>query len=209
LTLQASVAPVSNSCNLSSDSIRAPLSYWSPPCGITSIGSLQCLPQLLDRKSDTCARAMPNAREPEPINTFPGWQALGRNVNRGESALVLCMPLTRKRRGDLPNDNNDEANEDHTYTAFVYKPRWFVISQTSGEELNPSCSPEWNTERALAALEIEQIPFTAMDGNCQGYAKKRSRSIRSPNSRTRRYFTKPPMSFWVTRQIAPTLLKVD
>ena len=115
--------------------------------------------------------------EPGPINTFPGWQTLGRNVKRGERALVLCMPITRKRRGDHPNDNNDEANEDHTYTAFVYKPRWFVISQTSGDELNPSRSPDWNTERALAALEIEQIPFTATDGNCQGYAKKKQIAI--------------------------------
>ncbi len=32
--------------------------------------------------------------EPGPINTFPGWQALGRNVKRGERALVLCMPIT-------------------------------------------------------------------------------------------------------------------
>ena len=35
--------------------------------------------------------------EPGPINTFPGWQALGRNVKRGERALILCMPITRKR----------------------------------------------------------------------------------------------------------------
>src|SRR6185369_15735987 len=30
--------------------------------------------------------------EPGPINTFPGWQALGRTVKRGERALTLCMP---------------------------------------------------------------------------------------------------------------------
>ena len=32
--------------------------------------------------------------EPGPINTFPGWQALGRTVKRGERALILCMPIT-------------------------------------------------------------------------------------------------------------------
>ena len=115
--------------------------------------------------------------EPGPINTFPGWQALGRNVKRGERALVLCMPITRKRRGDDANDNNDEANQEHSYTAFVYKPRWFVISQTSGEELTPPRLPEWDVERALATLKIEQIPFTETDGNCQGYAKKRQIAI--------------------------------
>ena len=29
--------------------------------------------------------------EPAPINTFPGWHALGRNVKRGERGLTLCM----------------------------------------------------------------------------------------------------------------------
>jgi hypothetical protein len=36
--------------------------------------------------------------EPGPINTFPKWQTLGRVVKRGEKALTLCMPITRKRR---------------------------------------------------------------------------------------------------------------
>ena len=38
--------------------------------------------------------------QPGPINTFPKWQTLGRVVKRGEKALTLCMPLTRKRRDD-------------------------------------------------------------------------------------------------------------
>jgi len=114
--------------------------------------------------------------EPGPINTFPGWQALGRNVKRGERALVLCMPITRKRRDEEAKEN-EEGNEEHTYTAFVHKPRWLVISQTIGEEFAPPTLPEWDAERALAALDIEQIPFTETDGNCQGYARKRQIAI--------------------------------
>ncbi len=70
--------------------------------------------------------------EPGPINTFLGWQALGRNVKRAERALMLCMPITRKHRDEEAADNGDDGNGQHTYTAFVYKPRWFVISQTLG-----------------------------------------------------------------------------
>ncbi|MBA3438971.1 MAG: hypothetical protein H0T92_03775, partial [Pyrinomonadaceae bacterium] len=102
---------------------------------------------------------------PGPIRTFPGWQALGRNVRRGERALLLCMPITGKRR---EADAEDEAA---TYTAFVYKPRWFVLTQTEGEEMPATSIPEYNTERALAALNIERIPFDLTDGNCQGYAR--------------------------------------
>ncbi len=115
--------------------------------------------------------------EPGPINTFPGWQALGRNVKRGERAIVLCMPITRKRHDEEANDNNDEANAERTFTAFVHKPRWFVISQTIGDEFTPPTLPHWDSTRALAALEIEQIPFTETDGNCQGQARKRQIAI--------------------------------
>ena len=46
--------------------------------------------------------------EPGPINTFPGWQALGRNVKRGERALLLCMPITRKRRDEESDSSSNE-----------------------------------------------------------------------------------------------------
>jgi hypothetical protein len=108
--------------------------------------------------------------EPGPINTFPGWQSLGRNVKRGERALILCMPITRKARVEEANQNDIE-NGERTFTSFVYKPRWFVVSQTAGEEFTQPSSPEWEAARALATLNIEQIAFTATDGNCQGYAK--------------------------------------
>jgi len=114
--------------------------------------------------------------EPGPINTFPGWQALGRSVKRGERALILCMPITRKVR-DEETSESDGENREHTFTSFVYKPRWFVISQTTGYELTPPCLPEWNAERALAALDIKQIAFTDTDGNCQGYARQRQIAI--------------------------------
>src|SRR3954451_18821627 len=53
--------------------------------------------------------------EPGPINTFPGWQKLGRQVKRGEKAIWLCMPLTRKRKDDASGD------EQTMITTFVWK----------------------------------------------------------------------------------------
>jgi hypothetical protein len=115
--------------------------------------------------------------EPGPINTFPGWQALGRSVKRGERALILCMPITRKVRDKEAESSNDETNEERTFTSFMHKARWFAISQTIGDEFTPPRLPEWEAERALAALDIEQIAFTDTDGNCQGYARKRQIAI--------------------------------
>jgi hypothetical protein len=108
--------------------------------------------------------------QPGPINTFPKWQTLGRVVKRGEKALTLCMPITRKRRNDESNDS-DAASEEQTYTAFVHRARWFVVSQTFGNELGPITIPEWDAEQALKTLCIERITFDKTDGNCQGFAR--------------------------------------
>lgn len=108
--------------------------------------------------------------QPGPINTFPKWQALGRVVKRGERALTLCMPITRKQR-------EEESEEEHTFTSFAYKPRWFVLSQTQGRELEPTTIPEWDSEKAIAALSIERVAFDKTDGNCQGFARQRQIAI--------------------------------
>ena len=108
--------------------------------------------------------------EPGPINTYPGWLSLNRQVKKGERAIWLCMPLTRKSK--------DEGHENETIiTNFVWKPRWFVLAQTDGEPVEAQTSPAWDKARALAALGIQEIPFTLTDGNVQGYAQKRQVAI--------------------------------
>ena len=111
--------------------------------------------------------------EPGPINTFPKWQDLKRHVKKGEKALTLCMPVTVKRK------ERDETGEeqDASFTTFVYKPRWFVLAQTDGEAMELPQMPTWDADKALSALAIERIPFTQTDGNCQGYATKRSIAV--------------------------------
>jgi antirestriction protein ArdC len=108
--------------------------------------------------------------EPGPINTYPGWQRLNRQVRRGEKAIWLCMPFTRKMK--------DEAGDDQTViSTFVWKPNWFVLAQTDGEPVATPETPAWDKERALAALSIEQVEFALTDGNTQGYAHGREVAI--------------------------------
>jgi len=108
--------------------------------------------------------------EPGPINTYPGWSSLGRQVKKGEKALWLCMPLTRKSK-------DEDRKGETVITNFVWKPRWFTLAQTEGEPIEAQTSPAWDKARALAALGIEEIPFTLTDGNVQGYAQKRQVAI--------------------------------
>jgi len=105
--------------------------------------------------------------EEGPIDTYKGWQSKGRQVRKGEKAIWLCMPITRKKR------KNEDSDEDEVSIAcFVWRPNWFVLAQTEGEPVPMPEIPDWSKDRALAALHIEEIPFTETDGNVQGYALK-------------------------------------
>jgi antirestriction protein ArdC len=111
--------------------------------------------------------------EPGPINTFPKWQDLKRHVKKGEKALTLCMPVTVKRK----ETNETGEEQDASFTTFVYKPRWFVLAQTDGEAMELPPMPTWDADKALSSLGVECIAFTDSDGNCQGYATKRSIAV--------------------------------
>lgn len=111
-----------------------------------------------------------------PINTFKGWQALGRFVKKGEKALTLCMPLSVKRRASAGEGPHTDAQYSYA-TAFVYKPRWFVLSQTDGPDIELPALPTWNSETALASLDITRVPFNSQNGNSQGYAQGREIAI--------------------------------
>lgn len=129
-------------------------------------------------------QCMARGLEPGPIHTYRGWQTLGRQVKKGEKALVLTMPVTLRRR---PKDKSQEsaasdADETQdlqptTYTAFVERPFWFTLSQTEGSPYLPVSVPQWDEARALEGLNIRRTPFGHPDGNCQGYAQGREVSV--------------------------------
>ena len=110
---------------------------------------------------------------PGPLGTFMHWKGLNRFVSRGEKALTLCMPVTIKRK----EEGEKDAEQPVAFTRFIYRNRWFVLAQTEGQALSPSVSPQWDKDVALSALDIHEIPFDLLDGNCQGYARERSIAV--------------------------------
>lgn len=110
---------------------------------------------------------------PGPIATFVGWLQKGRCVRRGEKALVLCMPVTLKRKTERQPAGNSQ-DQSNTVTRFVLRPKWFVLAQTDGEPVDPPPIPDWDRVRALAALGITEEPFAMADGNTLGYARQRT-----------------------------------
>lgn len=111
---------------------------------------------------------------PGPLNTYKGWQELGRHVKKGEKALVLCMPVTAKKTRINPGTG---LEEEHVLTYFVYRPSWFVVSQTDGATPFTLPTPGFDLDAALNKLEIRRLEFDLIDGNAQGFAKDRGIAI--------------------------------
>src|SRR5262249_22129353 len=133
--------------------------FWRYSCGNQILALIQCHPRSI---------------EPGPIATVPTWKEIGSDGNRGEQALTLCMPITHKF---VERDIHTGEETERTWQTFVYKPHWFVLSQTEGADIQPEPVPTWSKQHALTVLNIQQIEFTALDGNMQGYAKGREFAI--------------------------------
>jgi len=111
---------------------------------------------------------------PGPLNTYKGWLELGRYVKKGEHALTLCTPVTAKKKRINPKT---KSQEEHALTYFVYRPSWFVLSQTAGDTPYTLPTPGFDLDDALHKLEIRRLDFDLMDGNVQGFARERGIAI--------------------------------
>jgi antirestriction protein ArdC len=112
-----------------------------------------------------------------PIASFNRWKELGRHVKRGEKAIELCMPVTCKRTVKEEGNDGNEDETEITFKRFVFRRNWFMLSQTDGAEFQIPAIPTWDRARALHTLNVEEIPFEMLNGNCQGYAKGRHIAI--------------------------------
>jgi antirestriction factor ArdC-like protein len=126
---------------------------------------------------------------PGPLNSYKGWQQLGRQVRKGEKAIVLCMPLACKKRVRQESSDQEESGtnqpvqaekdvcEEITRYRFALRPYWFVLAQTDGETAFTPSIPGFDLATALQALRIQQDDFESTNGNAQGYAFERSIAI--------------------------------
>ena len=109
-----------------------------------------------------------------PLATFNGWKEKGRSVAKGAKAIALCMPVTCKYK----TEKADGETEEQTFSKFVWRNNWFVLAETSGQDFaNEVKTAAWDSDKALATLEINQIAFESINGNCQGYATGRRIAI--------------------------------
>lgn len=111
--------------------------------------------------------AMAQLDQIEPINTYKGWQALGRQVKKGSKAIELCMPFTMK----------DKDDETKIFTVFGFRRNWFGLSQTEGEPYQMPEIEGLNLDNIKRNLEITEVPFEMVNGNTQGYSTGRNYAV--------------------------------
>ena len=112
-----------------------------------------------------------------PIASFNRWKELGRYVKRGEKAIELCMPVTSKRTAKEQQPDGSETESEVVFKRFVFRRNWFMLSQTDGTAYQMPAIPALDRARALQSLNVEEIPFEMLNGNCQGYVKGRQIAI--------------------------------
>ena len=67
-----------------------------------------------------------------PINSFKGWNSLNRSINKGEKAIYLWQPVNIKEK--VKDKVTGELKEEEKII-FTFKPNWFALSQTNGEDV--------------------------------------------------------------------------
>ena len=113
--------------------------------------------------------------ESGPLASYKAWQRQGRQVRRGQKAVALLMPITIKAK----DDKGKPEDETKRRVIFVMRRNWFVLSQTEGDDYTPEPIPDWDLPRALESLDITEESFNHIDGNAQGYARKRTIAVSS------------------------------
>lgn len=110
-----------------------------------------------------------------PINSFNGWNKLGRKICKGEKALYLWMPIGGIKK-EIEDAETGEKKTIQTAMRFKYLPRWFAYSQTeamqeAGEaKADEYKIPDFDFNKVYEGLGIKLVEFKKVNGNIQGYA---------------------------------------
>lgn len=106
----------------------------------------------------------------EPCAPFSVWKRLGRIPVKGGGRFVM-HPLPFRKT------NKTTGEEEVVVCRFGLKRTTFPYSNTEGPDVEWPQLPEWEWQRALTELEIEQVPYALIDGNTQGYSSGRTVAI--------------------------------
>jgi antirestriction protein ArdC len=111
----------------------------------------------------------------EPVATYNRWIELGRQVRKGSKAKVVLAPVMVSRdakdgNGTVVIGADGKPGKRQILVGFRDSRTVFGFSDTDGDDVPVVELPGWDTDTALAALNVDRVPFTMVDGNAQGFA---------------------------------------
>ena len=106
-----------------------------------------------------------------PLATYKGWLAKGRQVQKGQKAIFMCQPIMVK-------DKTTQTEK----RVFIWKRGWFAVAQTApiegmDQQNDAPVERVFDMAKAMATLDIAEIPWGTIEGNSQGYAMGRSIAV--------------------------------
>lgn len=118
----------------------------------------------------------------QPINTFKGWLALERPVQKGQKAsisMVRPVPVGGKKKKD---EEEDAAAKAKAFTRFLLSRSWFSLSQTDGKPFDAESVSrgEWKLSAVLDMLNVTEVPYEfsgVNDVERMGWASQESISV--------------------------------
>jgi antirestriction protein ArdC len=110
----------------------------------------------------------------EPVATYRRWAELGFQVQKGSKAKTVLAPIiVTKRDKETGKILLNKAGKPQTVlVGFRESHTVFGFSDTDGDELPPLVLPTWDTDTALAALNVKRTKFEHSDGNTAGYSSE-------------------------------------
>lgn len=107
---------------------------------------------------------------PEPVATMKKWNGIGRKVKKGSKAFTMLMPIFNT----YTRNTEDGEEEEVTYVFYTLKKHWFNVSSTEGARDFREYfeTPKFSLSTILKNLKITKVPYTSINGNCQGYCER-------------------------------------
>lgn len=109
-----------------------------------------------------------------PVKTYKQWQEVGRQVNKGAEGLYMV----EMRQWEDKEESEKQGRKVYK-TYYPVTKTHFAMAQTSGENALDKLNEYYklNIENIKKNLNVTFTDFSIMNGNVQGYAKTKNRTI--------------------------------
>ena len=118
--------------------------------------------------------------EPSPCNSYDRWKALGRQVRKGESGMYLWRPISKSVK--VKDSVTGEEKTVSMLKGFKFMKGAFSFDQTDAivgkdYKANNFQVPDFDFNKVYDFYGIKLVPFTKLNGNIQGYAHTKERTL--------------------------------